>query len=96
VSRPVVSPADVEEAWNEVARLRGRALAAQREAAERRRQAAVFTGGPFHPRGQGLGAAAEFHEARAGEAAERAAIAALRAEALELRLRPGGGASRCA
>jgi hypothetical protein len=95
VSRTAVSRADVEEAWNEVARLRGLALAARQEAAERRHEAAGFAGGPLHPRGQGLGAAADFHEARAGEAARRAAFAALRAEALELRL-PGRGASRCA
>jgi hypothetical protein len=96
VTRRAPGEADLAEAWTEVARLRRRALEAGREAAERRRLAEGRGGDPLHPRAQGLAAAAEFHEARAAEAAERAREAAGLAAELEARLGPSRVAGRCA
>jgi hypothetical protein len=95
VSRGGPDQADVAEAWTEVARLRRRALEAWREAAERRR-VVVGARDPFHPRAQGLAAAAEFHEARAARASERARGAARVAADLESRLVMARRAARCA
>jgi hypothetical protein len=95
VSRGGPDQADVAEAWTEVARLRRRALEAWREADERRR-VVVGAGDPFHPRAQRLAAAAEFHQARAAHASERARGAARLAAELEARLATARGAARCA
>jgi cytochrome c-type biogenesis protein CcmH/NrfG len=87
---------DVAEAWAEVARLRRQALEAGREAEARRRLTAACRGDPLHPRAQGLAAAAEFHEARAAEASERARGAARLASELEAQPARSRGAGRCA
>ena len=96
MNRRAPSPADVAEAWAEVARLRRLAQVAAREAAERRRLARGCCGDPLHPRAQGLAAAADFHEARAAQAAVRAGTAARLAEELAARHESARGAVRCA
>ena len=95
MSRGTPAEVDVVEAWAEVARLRRRALLASREAVERRQLTAACAGDPFHPRAQGLAAAADFHEARAAQADERARGAERVAAALEAQLDAGPGAARC-
>lgn len=84
------------EAWTEVARLRRLALLAAREAVERRRLADSSAGDPFHPRSQGLAAAADFHGLRARQAAERARGAADLAAEMETHLELARRAARCA
>ena len=96
MSRRAPCAGDVVEAWTEVARLRRRALLASREAVERRQLTAACAGDPFHPRAQGLAAAADFHEVRAALEEERARGAARVAAALEARLEAARGAARCA
>ncbi len=96
MNRRAPSEADLAEAWDEVARLRRLARVAASEAAERRRLVGGSGGDPFHPRSQGLAAAADFHEGRAAQAAERARGAERLAAALEARLGPARGAARCA
>ncbi len=91
----LTSEADVAEAWMEVARQRRLARVAAGEALERRRLAATHAGDPFHPRAQGMEAAAGFHEARAEQLAERALGAARLAAELEARLEVGR-VGRCA
>jgi hypothetical protein len=92
----MLSPADVDDAWAEVERLRRLELTAALEAAERRRLTGACRGDPFHPRAQGLAAAADFHEARAIHAAERARGAARQATELQLRLEATRPADQCA
>lgn len=96
MNRRAPSEADVAEAWTEVTRLRRLAQLAASEAAERRRLTGACGGDPFHPRAQGLAAAADFHEGRAAQAAERARGAARLAAELEARLESPRGAARCA
>jgi hypothetical protein len=96
VSWRASSEADVADAWAEVARLRRLALVAASEAAERRRLTGACRGDPLHPRAQGLAAAADFHEGRAAQAAERACGAARLAGELEARLESAREAARCA
>jgi cytochrome c-type biogenesis protein CcmH/NrfG len=95
-SRRAPSEADVADAWAEVDRLRRLALAVASEAAERRRLTGACRGDPFHPRALGLAAAADFHEGRAAQAAERARGAARLAAELQARLESTRGAVRCA
>jgi hypothetical protein len=93
--RQASSRADVAEAWAEVARLRRLAHVAACEAAERRRLA-TCRGDPLHPRTQGLAAAADFHEARAAQAAVRVGTAVRLAEGLAAREEAARGVVRCA
>ena len=86
--------ADLVEALQALARLRGAVTALAAEAEDRRRRAASHAGGPLHPRGQGLWDAAAFHAARLADgrrrlAAAEAQVAALRGAAR----RPGPAAS---
>ena len=94
MSRPVTE-GDVAEAWLEVARQRRLAGVAAHEALARRWLAAAHAGDPLHPRAQGMAAAAEFHEARADQLAERALGAARLAAELEARFE-AGRVGRCA
>jgi len=94
MSRPVTE-GDVAEAWLEVARQRRLAGVAAREALARRWLAAAHAGDPLHPRAQGMAAAAEYHEARAEQLAERALGAVRLAAELEARLETGR-IGRCA
>jgi hypothetical protein len=94
MSRPTFE-ADLAEAWLEVDRQRRLAGLAAREALERRWLAQATGGDPFHPRAQGMAAAADFHEARAERLAEQALVAARRATELEARLEVGR-VDRCA
>ncbi len=97
MSRPVreADLADLAEAWAEVDRQRRLAGLAAREALERRWLAQVHGGDPYHPRAQGMRAAADFHESRAERLAEQALGAARRAADLEARLE-AGRVARCA
>ena len=96
MNRRAPNEGDVAEAWTEVARLRRLAQLAASEAAERRRLTGACGADPFNPRAQGLAAAADFHEGRAAQAAERASGAARLAAELEARLEVTRGADRCA
>lgn len=89
-----ITEVEVAEAWLEVERQRRLAGVAAREALARRWLASAHAGDPFHPRAQGMAAAAEFHEARADRLAERALGAARLAAELEARLE-AGRAGRC-
>jgi len=94
--RTRLTEGDLDEAWSEAARLRQRAVEAWHEADQRRRLVGALGGDPFHPRTQGLAAAAEFHQDLAAKLEERARGAARLAAELEVGRQAARGAARCA